>query len=55
MRAVFKNYSGKEANLLDLLEKNKGKVEKLIWGVMGFVAHSLVQRSLTEGSRYQSL
>jgi hypothetical protein len=49
-----KNYSGKEANLLDLLEKNKGKVEKLIRGIVGFVAHSLVH-ALTEGSRYQSL
>jgi hypothetical protein len=46
MHAVVRNYSGKGAKeLLDVLEKNKGEVEKLIRGIKGFVSYSLVRTS----------
>jgi hypothetical protein len=44
--AVVSHYSGKGAKeLLDVLEKNKGEVEKLIRGIKGFVSYSLVRTS----------
>ena len=44
MHAVVRNYSGKGAKeLIDLIEKNKPEVERLIRGVKGFVSYSLVR------------
>jgi hypothetical protein len=44
MHAVVRTYSGKGAKeLIDLIEKNKPEVEKLIRGVKGFVSYSLVR------------
>jgi hypothetical protein len=44
MHAVVRTYSGKGAKeLLDILEKNKAEVEKLIRAVKGFVSYSLVR------------
>ena len=46
MHAVVRTYSGKGAKeLLDVLEKNRGEVERLIRGVKGFVSFSLVHTS----------
>ena len=46
MHAVVRTYSGKGAKeLLDVLEKNKGEVERLIRAVKGFVSFSLVRTS----------
>ena len=42
--AVVRTYSGKGAKeLIDLIEKNKPEVERLIRGVKGFVSYSLVR------------
>jgi predicted ATP-dependent Lon-type protease len=44
MHAVVRTYSGKGAKeLIDLIEKNKPEVERLIRGVKGFVSYSLVR------------
>jgi hypothetical protein len=44
MHAVVRTYSGKGANeLMDVLEKNKVEVERLIRAVDGFVSFSLVR------------
>jgi hypothetical protein len=44
MHAVIRTYSGKGAKeLIDVIEKNKPEVEKLIRGVKGFVSYSLVR------------
>ena len=44
MHAVIRTYSGGgAAALLDILEKNKADVEKLIRGVKGFVGYSLIR------------
>jgi hypothetical protein len=44
MHAVIRTYSGKGAKeLFDVLENNKGEVEKLIRAVKGFVGYSLVR------------
>jgi len=44
MHAVVRTYSGKGAKeLVDVLEKNKAEVEKLIRAVKGFVSFSLVR------------
>ncbi len=46
MHAVVRNYSGKGAKeLFDVLEKNKGEVERLIRAIKGFVSYSLVRSS----------
>jgi hypothetical protein len=46
MHAVVRTYSGKGAKeLLDVLEKNKSEVERLIRAVKGFVSYSLVRTS----------
>ena len=46
MHAVVRTYSGKGAKeLLDVLEKNKGEVERLVRAVKGFVSFSLVRTS----------
>ena len=44
MHAVMRTYSGKGAKeLFDILEKNKGEVERLIRAIKGFVSYSLVR------------
>jgi hypothetical protein len=44
MHAVVRTYTGKGAKeLLDVLEKSKADVEKLIRSVKGFVSYSLVR------------
>jgi hypothetical protein len=44
MHAVVRTYSGKGAKeLIDVIEKNKPEVEKLIRAVKGFVSYSLVR------------
>jgi hypothetical protein len=44
MHAVVRTYSGKGAKeLIELIEKNKPEVERLIRGVKGFVSYSLVR------------
>jgi hypothetical protein len=44
MHAVVRTYSGKGAKeLIDVIEKNKPEVERLIRGVKGFVSYSLVR------------
>jgi hypothetical protein len=44
MHAVVRTYSGKGAKeLVDVLEKHKADVEKLIRGVRGFVSYSLAR------------
>jgi hypothetical protein len=44
MHAVTRSYSGKGAKeLIDVLEKNKADVEKLIRSIKGFVSYSLVR------------
>jgi hypothetical protein len=44
MHAVVRTYSGKGAKeLMDVLEKNKAEVERLIRAVQGFVSFSLVR------------
>jgi hypothetical protein len=44
MHAVVRTYSGKGAKeLLNMLEKDKSTVEKLIRGIKGFVSYSLVR------------
>ncbi len=44
MHAVVRTYSGKGAKeLMDVLEKNKPEVERLIRAVQGFVSFSLVR------------
>jgi hypothetical protein len=44
MHSVIRTYSGKGAKeLMDVLEKNKAEVEKLIRAVQGFVSFSLVR------------
>jgi restriction endonuclease Mrr len=44
MHAVVRRYSGQGAKeLFDALEGKKGEVEKLIRGVKGFVAYSLIR------------
>jgi hypothetical protein len=44
MHAVVRTYSGKGANeLMDVLEKSKSKVERLIRAVDGFVSFYLVR------------
>jgi len=44
MHAVVRTYSGKGAmELMDVLEKNKAEVERLIRAVQGFVSFSLVR------------
>lgn len=44
MHAVVRTYSGKGGKeLMDVLEKNKAEVEKLIRAVKGFVSYSLVR------------
>jgi hypothetical protein len=44
MQAVMRTYSGKGAkDLFDLLEKNKGDVEKLLRSVKGFVSYTLAR------------
>ena len=46
MHAVIRNYSGKGAKkLIDIVEKNKAEVEKLIRPIKGFVSYSLVRTS----------
>ena len=44
MHVVTRSYSGKGAKeLVDVLEKNKADVEKLIRSIKGFVSYSLVR------------
>ena len=44
MHAVVRTYSGKGAmELMDVLEKNKAEVERLVRAVQGFVSFSLVR------------
>ena len=44
MHAVIRTYSGKGAKeLIDVVEKNKEEVERLIRAVKGFVSYSLVR------------
>ena len=44
MHAVIRTYSGKGAKeLMDVLEKSKAEVDKLIRSVKGFVSYSLVR------------
>ncbi len=44
MHAVIRTYSGKGAKeLMDVLEKGKAEVDKLIRSVKGFVSYSLVR------------
>ncbi len=44
MHAVVRTYSGKGAKeLMDVLERNKAEVERLIRAVQGFVSFSLVR------------
>ncbi len=44
MHAVLRTYSGKGAkDLMDVLDKRKAEVERLIRGVEGFVSFSLVR------------
>jgi len=44
MHAVVRTYSGSGAKeLIDVLEKNKSEVEKLIRAIRGFVSYSLVR------------
>ena len=44
MHAIVRTYSGSGAKeLMDVLEKNKAEVEKLIRAVKGFVSYSLVR------------
>jgi hypothetical protein len=44
MHAIVRTYSGRGAKeLIDLIEKNKPEVERLIRGVKGFVSYSLVR------------
>ena len=44
MHVVTRSYSGKGAKeLVDVLEKNKADVEKLIKSIRGFVGYSLVR------------
>ena len=44
MHAVTRSYSGKGAKeLIDVLEKNKTDIEKLIKSIRGFVSYSLVR------------
>ena len=44
MHVVTRSYSGKGAKeLVDVLEKNKADVEKLIRSIEGFVSYSLVR------------
>jgi hypothetical protein len=44
MHAVVRTYSGKGAmELMNVLEKNKAEVERLIRAVQGFVSFSLVR------------
>jgi hypothetical protein len=44
MHTVVRTYSGKGAKeMIDLIEKNKPEVERLIKGVKGFVSYSLVR------------
>jgi hypothetical protein len=46
MHAVIRNYSGKGANkLIDVVEKNKAEVEKLMRPIKGFVSYSPVRTS----------
>ena len=46
MHAVIRNYSGKGAKkLIDVVEKNKVEVEKLMRPIKGFVSYSLVRTS----------
>jgi hypothetical protein len=46
MHAVIRNYSGKAAKkLIDIVEKNKAEVEKLMRPIKGFVSYSLVRTS----------
>jgi len=46
MHAVIRNYSGKGAKkLIDIVEKNKAEVEKLMRPIKGFVSYSLVRTS----------
>src|SRR6516164_849377 len=46
MHAVIRNYSGKGAKkLIDIAEKNKAEVEKLMRPIKGFVSYSLVRTS----------
>ncbi len=46
MHAVVRTYSGKGAKgLIDVIEKNKVEVERLIRSVKGFVSYSLVRTS----------
>jgi hypothetical protein len=46
MHAVIRNYSGKGATkLIDVVEKNKAEVEKLMRPIKGFVSYSLVRTS----------
>ena len=44
MHVAVRTYSGKGATeLFDILEKNKGEVEKLIRSVKGFVSYTLAR------------
>jgi hypothetical protein len=44
MHAVARSYSGQGAKeLIDVLEKNKSDIEKLIKSIRGFVSYSLVR------------
>ena len=44
MHAVIRNYTDKGApELMDLFEKKKADIEKILRGVKGFVAYSLVR------------
>ena len=46
MHAVIRNYSGKGAKkLIDIVERNKAEVEKLMRPIKGFVSYSLVRTS----------
>ena len=46
MHAVVRTYSGKGSKkLIDVIEKNKTEVERLIRSVKGFVSYSLVRTS----------
>ena len=43
MHAVIRTYTGKGAKeLIDIVEKNKAEVERLIRSIKGFVSYSLV-------------
>jgi heme-degrading monooxygenase HmoA len=44
MHAMTRSYSGKGAKeFLDIIEKKKGDVEKVVWSVKGLVSYTMVR------------